>query len=57
LVARLLGRWLQARSSSSVPVIGFLNTGSHDLTERLVQTFLQRLRESGFVEGRNVAIE
>jgi putative ABC transport system substrate-binding protein len=42
---------------TAVPVIGFLNSSSPDLTEPLVQAFRQGVRESGFVEGRNVAIE
>jgi putative ABC transport system substrate-binding protein len=42
---------------TAMPVIGFLNSASPDLTERLVQAFQQGLREAGFVEGQNLAIE
>jgi putative ABC transport system substrate-binding protein len=39
------------------PVIGFLHSASPDLTERLMEAFRQGLREAGFVEGQNIAIE
>jgi putative ABC transport system substrate-binding protein len=39
------------------PVIGFLGTGSPDAFAYLVRAFRQGLSETGFVEGRNVAIE
>ena len=39
----------------ALPVIGFLNSTSPD-TERL-RKFSQGLKEQGFVEGENVAIE
>ena len=41
----------------AVPVIGFLGTGSPDVFAYLVRAFRQGLSETGFVEGRNVAIE
>src|SRR5215467_5977998 len=40
-----------------VPVIGFLNPGSSDQFKHLVDAFRQGLNDSGYVEGRNVAIE
>jgi putative tryptophan/tyrosine transport system substrate-binding protein len=41
----------------AMPVVGFLNTASPDgYTERL-RAFRQGLKESGYVEGENVAIE
>ena len=40
-----------------MPVIGFLNTQSPGLFAYLVAGFRQGLREAGFVENRNVAIE
>ena len=42
---------------SAVPVIGFLGTGSPDVFAYIVRAFRQGLSETGFVEGRNVAIE
>ena len=39
-----------------MPVIGFLHQGAPDVFAYLVQVFHQALEETGFVEGRNVAI-
>ena len=49
---------LAARAQqAAIPVIGFLNSTSPDgFTERL-RKFSQGLKEQGFVEGENVAIE
>ena len=41
----------------AVPVIGFLNSGSRELFAARVAAFHQGLNDTGFVEGRNVAIE
>jgi putative tryptophan/tyrosine transport system substrate-binding protein len=41
----------------ALPVIGFLGTGSPDVFAYIVRAFRQGLNETGFVEGRNVAIE
>jgi ABC-type uncharacterized transport system substrate-binding protein len=40
-----------------LPVIGFLNSGSPGSYPHNVREFHQGLREAGFVEDRNVAIE
>jgi putative ABC transport system substrate-binding protein len=40
-----------------MPVVGFLNGASPELSAQLVAPFRQGLAEAGFVEGRNVAIE
>jgi ABC-type uncharacterized transport system substrate-binding protein len=41
----------------AVPVIGFLGSSSPADRTRLVTAFRQGIRESGYVEGQNVAIE
>ena len=48
---------LAARAQQSVPVIGFLNADSAQGYGRELSAFLRGLGESGYVDGRNVAIE
>src|SRR5262249_46041488 len=49
---------LAARAQQpALPVIGFLNPTSLDGMDRLLRGFRQGLKETGFVEGENVAIE
>ena len=49
---------LVARSQQpGVPVIGFLNSASRDGYAPMVAGFRQGLKETGYVEGQNVAIE
>ena len=40
-----------------IPVIGFIRTTSAEDSAKLVEAFRSGLREIGFIEGRNVAIE
>ena len=46
-----------ARPQPSVPVIGFLNSGTPQDYVPQLEGFRQGLREIGYTEGRNVAIE
>src|SRR5215831_17119350 len=41
----------------AMPVVGFLNSESPDLSAYLVRAFREGLNQSGYVEGSNVAIE
>jgi len=41
----------------AIPVVGFLNGGSPDGYAPYLAAFLQGLKEAGYAEGRNVAIE
>ena len=57
--ARERGVWtVVARAQQPVlPVIGFLNSGSLDRYRLLLDAFRQGLKDGGYVEGQNVAIE
>jgi putative ABC transport system substrate-binding protein len=58
LLAGLAGWPLAARAQQpAVPVIGFLSGRSSAESQYLVMAFSKGLRETGFVEGRDVAIE
>jgi ABC-type uncharacterized transport system substrate-binding protein len=59
LVAGAAAAWpLAARAQqSTVPVIGFLSSLSHSDLGLVIPGFHQGLNETGFVEGRTVAIE
>jgi putative ABC transport system substrate-binding protein len=46
-----------SRAQQPMPVIGFLNGASYALSAHLVRAFHEGLRETGFVEGQNVAFE
>jgi putative ABC transport system substrate-binding protein len=49
---------LAARAQQpAMPVIGFLNGGSPDPLRRQLAAFHQGLKESGYVEGQNVAVD
>ena len=42
---------------SAMPVIGFLNTQSAEDSKFVTVSFLQGLKETGDIEGQNVAVE
>ena len=49
---------LAARAQqAAMPVIGFMSARSPEDSDHLVEAFRRGLREGGFVEGQNVAIE
>ena len=49
---------LVARAQQSpLPVVGFLNAASPALFAHIVRAFRVGLNETGYVEGRNVALE
>jgi putative tryptophan/tyrosine transport system substrate-binding protein len=48
---------LAARAQRPMPVIGFLGTGSSTEWAHFVAAFRQGLREAGYEDGRNAAIE
>jgi putative tryptophan/tyrosine transport system substrate-binding protein len=49
---------LAARAQQpAVPLVGFLSAASPDLWAHFLRAFHQGLGETGYVEGRNVAIE
>jgi putative ABC transport system substrate-binding protein len=46
-----------AQQPAKLPTIGFLGPNTAELDSRRVGAFVQRLRELGRIEGRNIAIE
>jgi putative tryptophan/tyrosine transport system substrate-binding protein len=47
----------RAQQAGAMPLVGFLNAGSRGGLPEFVAAFHQGLKEGGFVEGQNVAIE
>jgi len=48
---------LVVRAQPAMPTVGYLYSGSAETSTSSLGAFLKGLSESGFVEGRNVAIE
>jgi putative ABC transport system substrate-binding protein len=48
---------LAARAQQAMPVIGYLHSSSRESRRDYLAAFLRGLAETGYVEGRNVAIE
>jgi len=48
---------LAARAQSAMPVVGVLHSQSPDAFREQLRGFRQGLKEAGYVEGENVAIE
>src|SRR5260221_7889355 len=46
-----------ARAQPAMPVVGFLHSASPDGNSDRVRAFRQGLKEAGFMEGENVAVE
>ena len=56
--ALLLCGWMVgAQAQPSMPFVGFLNSGSPNERSHLVEAFRQGMKEGGYVDGRNVAVE
>ena len=47
----------RAQQQPTMPLIGFLHYGSAEAYAHIVSAVQQGLRESGFIEGQNVAVE
>src|SRR5258706_12866733 len=57
LASATLAWSLAARAQRTIPFIGFLNSGSPNECAHLVEAFRQGLKEGGYVDGKDVAIE
>ena len=48
---------LRAQQVAKLPTVGFLGAGTPSTYSQWVAAFMQQLRERGWIEGRNIAIE
>src|SRR5439155_22464882 len=49
--------WPLRARATAIPVIGFVNGRSPDVSARIVAAFLKGLNETGYVEGQNVMVD
>ena len=57
LALTICGAVAQAQQPAGIPRIGILSRGSSSFQSARVEAFRQRLRELGYVEGKNIVIE
>ena len=55
--ALICGAAVEAQQPARIPRIGILITASASVFSARVEAFRQRLRELGYVEGKNIVIE
>jgi putative ABC transport system substrate-binding protein len=48
---------LAARAQQRMPVIGYLSPGNPNSQSEAIAAFQQGLKETGFIDGQNIAIE
>jgi hypothetical protein len=49
--------WPARAQQPAVPLVGFLHSAAPDKYARFVAAFQQGLRETGYIDGQNVAVE
>jgi len=57
LLGSVAAAWPLVALAQQRPVIGFLNGGAPESFAPMLNAFLQGLKEAGYVDGQNVAIE
>jgi hypothetical protein len=60
LLSGLAAAWpvaARAQQPTSLPTVGFLGAGSPTTTDVWVSAFMSRLRELGWIEGRNIKVD